>query len=99
MIYLTEYDTGTRIPVFIHEISAVTEGPASNEAGTPVSTRVFISGSDDIHGKCLIVKESPKEIGGLMIGDLMDAAEDIKEHMIKEDISDGELSEDYRPRV
>lgn len=94
MIYLTEYETGTRIPVFIHEISAVTEGPASNEAGTPVSTRVFISGSDDIHGKCLIVKESPKEIGGLMIGDLMDAGEDIKEV-----VRDGELSEDYRPRV
>lgn len=94
MIYLTEYETGTRIPVFIHEISAVTEGPASNEAGIPVSTRVFISGSDDIHGKCLIVKESPKEIGGLMIGDLMDAGEDIKEV-----VRDGELSEDYRPRV
>ncbi len=94
MIYLTEYETGTRIPVFIHEISAVTEGPASNEAGTPVSTRVFISGLDDTHGKCLIVKESPKEIGGLMIGDLMDAGEDIKEV-----VRDGELSEDYRPRV
>ena len=99
MIYLTEVETGYRIPVFLDEICAVKEGPASDEAGSLSGTRVFISDRKCATDACLIVKETPQEIGTLMIQDLMDAGEDIKEHIFKEDISDGELSEDYRPRV
>lgn len=94
MIYLTEVKTGYRIPVFLDEICAVKEGPASDEAGSLSGTRVFISDRKCATDACLIVKETPQEIGTLMIRDLMDAGEDIKEV-----VRDGELSEDYRPRV
>lgn len=78
MITVTDILTGNPVQISINEITAIKEGSAHINGQTLSCTRIFIMSEAGFYALMIDAKESPAEIGRLMIEELTGAGEEIR---------------------